>query len=87
KIADARLELGFTNSLLVTVPVPEKAEMRQEELEPLLLDALREAKDRQIKGKEITPFLLSRMSEKSNKRTLSANVALLENNAKVAAEI
>jgi pseudouridine-5'-phosphate glycosidase len=87
KIADARLELGFTNSLLVTVPVPEKAEMRQEELEPLLLDALREAKDRQIKGKEITPFLLSRMSEKSNKRTLSANVALQENNAKVAAEI
>jgi pseudouridine-5'-phosphate glycosidase len=87
KIADARIELGFTNSLLVTVPVPEKAEMRQEELEPLLLDALREAKDRQIKGKEITPFLLSRMSEKSNKRTLSANVALLENNAKVAAEI
>lgn len=87
KIADARLELGFTNSLLVTVPVPEKAEMRQEELEPLLLDALREAKDRQIKGKEITPFLLSRMSEKSNKRTLSANVALLENNVKVAAEI
>lgn len=87
KIADARLELGFTNSLLVTVPVPEKAEMRHEELEPLLLDALREAKDRQIKGKEITPFLLSRMSEKSNKRTLSANVALLENNAKVAAEI
>lgn len=87
KIADSRSELGFTSSILVAVPVPEHAEMRSDELEPLLLDALREAKERAVKGKELTPFLLARMSARSNNRTLAANVALLENNAKVAAEI
>lgn len=87
KIADARAEMDFSGALLVTVPVPENAEMKPAELEPLLLDALRDAKARGIKGKEITPFLLAQMSEKSGGRTLTANVALLENNARVAAEI
>jgi len=40
-----------------------------------------------ITGKEITPFLLAKMSEQSGGRTLAANIALLENNARVAAEI
>jgi pseudouridine-5'-phosphate glycosidase len=87
KIADARAEMDLSGALLVTVPVPENAEMKPAELEPLLLDALRDAKERGIKGKEITPFLLAQMSEKSGGRTLTANVALLENNARVAAEI
>jgi len=40
-----------------------------------------------ITGKEITPFLLSEMSERSGGRTLAANIALLKNNARIAAEI
>jgi len=87
KIADAHAEMESSGSLLVTVPVPENAEIKPAEVEPLLVDGLREAKQRGIKGKEITPFLLAQMSEKSNGRTLAANVALLENNARVAAEI
>ncbi|MER3431323.1 MAG: pseudouridine-5-phosphate glycosidase [Blastocatellia bacterium] len=87
KIADAHAEMESSGSLLVTVPVPENAEINPAEVEPLLVDGLREAKQRGIKGKEITPFLLAQMSEKSNGRTLAANVALLENNARVAAEI
>ena len=41
----------------------------------------------QISGRELTPFLLSRMAQQSGGATLKANIALLENNARVAAEI
>jgi pseudouridine-5'-phosphate glycosidase len=87
RIADARNDLELTSSLLVTVPVPEEAEIKDSELEPILLDSLKLAKERGIKGKEVTPFLLSQMSERSAGRTLAANIALLVNNAKVATEI
>lgn len=53
----------------------------------LLADALELAEDRGVLGKEITPFLLSQMSERSGGRTLTANIALLENNAKIATAI
>jgi pseudouridine-5'-phosphate glycosidase len=86
-IALARDELGLKNSILVTVPVPEQFEIPAHELEDLLGDAVHLASELKITGKEITPFLLSQMSEKSGGRTLSANIALLENNARVAGEI
>lgn len=87
KIADARNELEFQSSILVTVPVPGEFELTNSELEPVLLDSLREAKEKGIKGKEITPFLLTQLSERTGGRTLTANIALLENNARVACEI
>jgi len=87
QIADARNELEFQSSILITVPVPAEFEIISEELEPMLLDSLREAREQGIKGKEITPFLLTQLSEKSEGRTLKANIALLENNARVATEI
>lgn len=86
-IADARAELGMNSSILVTVPVPEAAEIDADELEDILADALKSASEKKISGKEITPFLLAAMSEASMGRTLAANIALLENNAKVAAEV
>lgn len=87
EVAQARDELGLKNSILVTVPVPEQFEIDADELEELLSDAVHLASELRITGKEITPFLLSQMSEKSGGRTLAANIALLENNARVAAEI
>lgn len=87
KIADARNEIEFNSSLLVTVPVPEAHEIKNEELDPILLESLKLAKEKGIKGKEITPFLLAQLSERSGGRTITANIALLENNARVAAEI
>ncbi len=53
----------------------------------MILESLKEAEQKQIAGRDVTPFLLSRMSEASGGATLHANVALLENNARVAAEI
>ena len=87
RIASARDELGLKNSILVTVPVPAEFEISRDELEAILAEALVQADAENISGKAITPFLLSQMSERSGGRTLAANIALLENNARVAAEI
>ncbi len=86
-IIRARDELGLKGAVLVTVPVPSEFEIGRDELELLLADALSLADKQKISGKAITPFLLSQMSERSGGRTLAANIALLENNARVAAEI
>ncbi len=87
EIAAARDRLGLKNSIVVTVPVPPSFEIERAELESILAAALELADENGISGKEITPFLLSQMAQRSGGRTLAANIALLENNARVAAEI
>lgn len=86
-IAHARDELQLPNSILVTVPVPSEFEIERPMLESILADALKLAEETGVKGKDVTPFLLSQMSERSGGRTLAANIALLENNARIAALI
>jgi pseudouridylate synthase len=87
RIARAREELNLPNAVLVAVPPPPEFELDSDELEEILRRALALAEDENIRGKEITPFLLARMAEQSGGKTLAANVALLENNARVAAQI
>jgi pseudouridine-5'-phosphate glycosidase len=87
KIAEARRALRLEGATLVCVPVPEDAEIPSGDLREVLDEALAEAESRNIIGRELTPFLLSRMAERSAGTTLRANIALLENNARVAAEI
>lgn len=87
KIFRAQRELGIESALLVTVPVPAKFEVPAEELQPVLTTALEDAEWKGITGSALTPFLLSQMAERSGGATLRANIALLENNARVAAEI
>jgi len=87
KIAEMRNDLEMTNTILVTNPVPEAAELKIADVEAMLFEALKSAKEQGIKGKEVTPFLLSQLSQRSQGATLKANIALLENNARVASEI
>jgi pseudouridine-5'-phosphate glycosidase len=87
KIAEMRNDLEMTNAILVTNPVPEANELKIADVEAMLFEALKAAKEQGIKGKEVTPFLLSQLSERSQGATLTANIALLENNARVASEI
>ena len=87
RLFKAQRALGIDSALLVTVPVPADAEVPGERLETILNESLLEAERQQIAGREVTPFLLSRMQEQSEGATLRANLALLENNARVAAEI
>lgn len=83
----AQQALGIKTALLVTVPVPEQFEVPAPVLEAALNEALNEAEHELVGGRELTPFLLSRMSQASEGKTLSANIALLENNAQLAAQI
>jgi pseudouridine-5'-phosphate glycosidase len=86
-IARARRELGMSGALLLAVPVPFEAEVPDALLQRALEAALSEAERRHIAGRELTPFLLSSMARESEGATLKANVALLENNARVAATV
>ena len=87
KIYRAQSDLGIESALLVVVPVPAKFEVPAEELQIVLTTALEDAEWKGIVGPALTPFLLSQMAERSGGATLRANIALLENNARVAAEI
>ena len=83
----AQRALEIESALLVTVPVPAEFEVPAEQLQLALATALDEADRNGIVGPRLTPFLLSRMAERSGGATLRANIALLEYNARVAAAI
>jgi pseudouridine-5'-phosphate glycosidase len=83
----AQRALRIDAALLVTVPVPREFEVPHEQLQTVLDQALESAERNGIGGRELTPFLLSQMAERSHGSTLRANLALLENNARVAAQI
>lgn len=87
QVARARDDLNLPGAILLTVPVPEKFEIEAEELNKILSESLELAEENKIIGKEITPFLLSQMSAISAGKTLRANIALLENNARIAAQV
>lgn len=83
----AKRKLGLPGGLLVTVPVPAEDEIPADEIEPAIGQAVGEAEARGLRSAEVTPFLLSRIAELTGERSLNANLALLKNNAGVAAAI
>ncbi len=86
-LAKTHWELGNTSSVLVVAPVPEAEELPASEIAEVIEEALAAASQQNILGKAVTPFLLSRITEKTAGRSLQANLALLKNNARIAAEI
>jgi pseudouridine-5'-phosphate glycosidase len=86
-IYDAQQQLQTNAALLLTVPVPAASEVEASVLQRALDEALTAAATAHITGRELTPYLLSRMKETSGGATLNANIALLENNARVAADV
>jgi pseudouridylate synthase len=83
----AQRALGLPCGMLVTVPIPVEFEPPADQMEAAIAQALDEARAQGIKGKAMTPFLLARVSALTGEASLRANLALLENNARVAAEI
>ena len=79
--------IGLESGLLLCVPCPEEAAVSINELERALDEAESEAHHQGVFGKDLTPFLLTRLSEITKGKTLQANLALLKNNARVAAGI
>jgi pseudouridine-5'-phosphate glycosidase len=85
EIALATWETGLKSALLLVVPPPGADTMAPERLEQAIQSALKEAEDKGIHGSATTPFLLGRVSELTDGESLRANLALLKNNANVAA--
>jgi pseudouridine-5'-phosphate glycosidase len=83
----ARHELGLEGGVLVVNPVPEADALDSAEVERHLAVAMADMTKEGIAGKAVTPYLLKRMKEVTEGRSLAANLALVYNNAKVGAQI
>ncbi len=83
----AHRRLGLRTGMLVTVPVPQEAALDEQVAHAAIEEALAAAEAAGVKGKEITPFLLAYIAEHTGEAALRANLALLENNARLAAAI
>lgn len=82
----AKWNLGLNGSVLIANPVPEDKQVPAEEIERHIIEALTEAEKNHIKGKELTPFLLKHIAEHTQGESLQANIALVINNARLAAK-
>uniref|UniRef100_UPI0035B3A179 pseudouridine-5'-phosphate glycosidase n=1 Tax=Paenirhodobacter enshiensis TaxID=1105367 RepID=UPI0035B3A179 len=82
-----RRALGLSGGQLVANPVPAEAEIPHEVIDPVIEQALAEAAAQHIHAKEVTPFLLARIFELTEGRSLETNIALVLNNARLAAAI
>ncbi|MCF6272853.1 MAG: pseudouridine-5'-phosphate glycosidase [Rhodobacteraceae bacterium] len=89
-IADShamRAHLGLPGGQLVANPIPAQDEIPADQLRPHILQALNEAEEQGISAKAVTPFLLKRIFELTKGASLTANIALVRNNARLAAAI
>lgn len=82
-----RTAMGLSGGQLVTNPIPQAAQIPADELQPIIDQALQEAQAQGISAKAVTPFLLGRIFELTEGRSLTANIALVRNNARLAAQI
>jgi len=86
--AKAHWDAGLQSAVLVANPVPERDAIPKEEIEPLIKQANQEAHEQEIRGKELTPFLLlQKITELTKGKSMRANLSLLLNNARLAAQI
>ena len=79
-------ELGLRGGMLVTNPIPEEYSMDAAVINGAIDEAIREAKEQGIHGKETTPFLLAKVKELTGGNSLESNIQLVFNNARLAAK-
>jgi len=87
EIAQAHWSFGLHSAILLVVPPPEEDALPADHIESIIQQALNEAEKQNIRGQAVTPFLLSRVSQLSGGESLKANLSLLKNNARVAAQV
>ena len=81
------MEVGLNTSTLVVNPVPEKNEIPNNEIEKIIYGAIKYAREKKIKGKDLTPFLLKVIMKRTGGRSLETNKALAINNVKLGIQI
>lgn len=87
KLIHAKWSLGLSGGVVVANPIPKKYSMDSQMIDNVVEQALLDASNNGIKGKETTPYLLSKIKEITNGDSLDANLELVFNNAKLAAQI
>jgi len=87
KIILAKREFPLTGGILISNPCPEEDALPHEYIDKIIEDAVKEADEKGIKGKDVTPFLLKRIVELTGGKSLETNIHLVVNNAKVGAKI
>jgi len=87
RAARMRAALGLPGGQLVALPIPEGDEIPADALAPIIAQAQADATTQGIAAKAVTPFLLARISELTEGRSLAANIALVLNNARFAGRI
>ncbi|SHF31007.1 pseudouridine-5'-phosphate glycosidase [Caloramator proteoclasticus] len=87
KMLKVKWELNLKGGAVIANPIPEEYEMDYDTINRAIEDALKEAEEKGIKGKESTPFLLSKVKDITGGKSLESNIQLVFNNAKLAAQI
>lgn len=87
QILRTKWELGLNGGVVIANPIPSEYSMDKEYIDSVIKKAISQAELKGIKGKEITPFLLESIKDITKGESLSANIELVLNNAKVAAMI
>lgn len=86
-VMHAKWPMGLNGGIVVANPIPQAAEIPAREINPMIEAALDRAEQQNIRGKDVTPFLLAEIGRATGGRSLAANIALIKNNARVAADI
>lgn len=87
RAADCRAALGLPGGQLIANPIPETDEIPRDRIMPVVEAALKAAQLDNIAAKSVTPYLLQKIYDLTNGQSLEANVALVLNNARLAAQI
>lgn len=87
KAIKTKWDLGLNGGIVVANPIPEEYEMDKSAIDKAIEEVLKEAEEKGIKGKKVTPFLLSRVKDKTGGDSLKSNIELVYNNAKVGANL
>ncbi|MEQ6391035.1 pseudouridine-5'-phosphate glycosidase [Bacillaceae bacterium S4-13-58] len=83
----AKWELSLNGGVVIANPIPEESAMDEDYINGIINQAIKEAEENHIFGKDSTPFLLKRVNELTEGKSLVANIALVKNNAKVGTQI
>ena len=87
KSHEIRKRLGLSGGQLIANPIPKADQIPFETIEPIVIEAVKLANEKNIIAKEVTPFILSKINQLSKGESLLANIALIKNNAKLASKI
>lgn len=84
---NTKWNLGLKGGVVIANPIPHEDAMAPEYINNIITEAVKEAEENGIVGKDITPFLLGKIVEKTNGKSLEANIKLVKNNARIGAKL